>query len=146
VIRWFADHPTASNLLVLLLVALGLTALPKLQRETFPDFTPQEVQIQIPYPGASAEDVEEAICLPLEDVIDAINDVDEVRCEAREGLGSTVVKMREGGEFARFLDERKAVHLRHFHITQKNIGQGFVNFVFPKTSIRSSTAFRPFPP
>lgn len=106
-IRWFAHHPTAPNLLVLLLVVLGLGALPTLQRETFPDFTPQEVQIQVPYPGASAEDVEEAICLPLEDVIDGINEVEEVRCEAREGMGATVVKLREGGDFPRFLDDIK---------------------------------------
>ena len=93
VIRWFASHPTAPNLLVGLLVILGVSALPELKRETFPDFTPQEVQVQIPYPGASAEDVEEAICLALEDVIDGINDVEEVRCEAREGVGSMVVQM-----------------------------------------------------
>ena len=106
-IAWFARHPTAANLLVVVLVFMGITSLPKLQRETFPDFTPLEVEVRVPYPGASAEDVEEGICLPLEDAIDGINDVEEVRCDAREGLGAVVVKMHEGADFARFLDDVK---------------------------------------
>ena len=105
-IRFFALHPTAANLLMVLLVALGVAALPSLQRETFPDFAPQEIEVRVVYPGAAAEDVEEAICLRLEDVIDTVNEVEEVRCEAREGVGMTVVRLREGGNFYRFLRTR----------------------------------------
>jgi multidrug efflux pump subunit AcrB len=61
-IRFFAGHPTAANLLMLLLIAAGLFALPMLRRETFPDCTVDVVQVQIVYPGAAAEQVEEAIC------------------------------------------------------------------------------------
>ena len=107
-IRFFATHPTAGNLLMILLLALGLVALPTLQRETFPDFTPEEIQAQVIYPGASAEDVEEAVCQRMEDAVDAVNDVDEVRCEAREGLATLVAKMRSGGDISRFLDDVKS--------------------------------------
>ncbi len=44
-IRFFASHPTASNLLMIFLFVLGLAALPTLERETFPEFAPREVQI-----------------------------------------------------------------------------------------------------
>ncbi len=107
-IAFFARHPTAANLMLLFLVALGLGALPGLQRETFPDFAPSEVQITIAYPGASAEDVEEAVCQRLEDAIDGINDVEEMRCEAREGISISVVEMTEGGDIERFLDDVKS--------------------------------------
>ena len=106
-IRYFAAHPTAANLLMLFLIVIGVVSLPTLKRETFPDFTAQEVEVRVPYPGASAADVEEAICQRLEDAIDGINDVDEIRCEAREGLGVTVAKMREGGNITQFLDDVK---------------------------------------
>jgi len=79
VIRYFAAHPTAANLLMLLFIVLGLVALPTLQRETFPNFTPQEVEVRVPYPGASAQDVEEAICQRVEDAVDGIDGVDETR-------------------------------------------------------------------
>ena len=106
-IRFFAIHPTAANLLMLLFLALGLMALPTLQRETFPDFESREVEIKVPYPGASASDVEEAICLRVEDAVDGVDGVVETRCEAREGMGVVVTKMREDGDFARFLDDIK---------------------------------------
>ena len=94
-IRYFAAHPTAANLLLLFLVVLGLAALPTLKRETFPDFTPKEIEVRVPYPGASAEDVEEAVCRRLEDAIDTVNDVSEVRCQAMESIAVAVAKMSE---------------------------------------------------
>lgn len=39
-IRYFARHPTAANLLMLALILIGLTSLPKLKRETFPSLLP----------------------------------------------------------------------------------------------------------
>ncbi len=107
-IRYFAGHPTAANLLLLLLVVLGLSALPTLERETFPEFAPQEVQVSIPYPGATPEDVEQAICKRIEDAIDAVNEVDEIRCQALESSGNAVITMTEEGDFGQFMDDVKS--------------------------------------
>jgi multidrug efflux pump subunit AcrB len=106
-IRYFAAHPTAANLLLLFLTVLGLTALPTLKRETFPDFTPKEIEVRVPYPGASAEDVEEALCRRLEDAIDVVSDVMEVRCQAMESVAIAVARMTDTANFARFLDDIK---------------------------------------
>ena len=104
-IRYFAAHPTAANLLMVLFVVLGITALPDIRRETLPDFSIPEVEIRIIYPGAAARDVEEAICLPVEEAIDGVNDVEEVRCDAREGAATAVVRMTEGADIERFVAE-----------------------------------------
>jgi HAE1 family hydrophobic/amphiphilic exporter-1 len=106
-IRFFTLHPTAANLLMLMLIIVGLVAIPSLQRETFPDFTAQEVEISVIYPAASAEDVEEGICQRIEDAVDGINYVEEISCQAREGIGVAVVEMVEGGDMSRFLDDVK---------------------------------------
>ncbi|MDX1385779.1 MAG: efflux RND transporter permease subunit, partial [Thermoanaerobaculia bacterium] len=102
-IRFFAGHPTAANLLMLLLIAAGLLALPVLERETFPDFSVDIVEVRIVYPGAAAEQVEEAICQRIEDAIDDLTDVAETRCEAREGLAVAQIEMRPTGAIDRFL-------------------------------------------
>jgi HAE1 family hydrophobic/amphiphilic exporter-1 len=107
-IHYFAGHPTAANLLLLLLVVLGLSALPSLERETFPEFAPQEVQVSVPYPGATPEDVEQAICKRLEDAIDAVNEVDEIRCQALENSANAVITMTEQGDFGLFMDDVKS--------------------------------------
>ena len=106
-IKYFASHPTAANLLMLVLIVVGLLALPSLKRETFPDFTAQEVEVRIVYPAASAEDVEESICQRIEDAVDSITNVDEISCESREGVGVAVIKMIEGADMSRFLDDVK---------------------------------------
>jgi hydrophobic/amphiphilic exporter-1 (mainly G- bacteria), HAE1 family len=107
-IRYFAAHPTGANLLLLFLTVLGLSALPSLKRETFPDFTPKEIEVRVPYPGASAEDVEEALCRRLEDAIDVVSDVAEVRCQALESVAIAVAKMTHAADFSRFLDDIKS--------------------------------------
>lgn len=106
-IRFFAAHPTAANLLMILLIVIGLSALPGMKRETFPDFTPQEIEIRVPYPGASSEDVESAICRRIEDATDSIADLAELRCQALESTAIVVAKMSEGADFSAFLDDVK---------------------------------------
>jgi multidrug efflux pump subunit AcrB len=101
-IRFFVNHPTAANLVMIGFIAAGLFAAPVLQRETFPRVEPNRVEVRVLNPGARAEDVEEAICQRIEDAIDAIDNVAEVTCDAREGVARAVVEMSEGTDFDRF--------------------------------------------
>lgn len=107
-IAYFARHPTAANLLMAAFLAVGLLRLPQLRRETFPDITPGEVQVQIAYPGATAKEVEEAVCQRVEDAVDGVKFVKEVRSDARENVASVVVEMQEGGDFQTFLVDVQA--------------------------------------
>ncbi|MEN8175483.1 MAG: efflux RND transporter permease subunit [Pseudomonadota bacterium] len=107
-IAWFTGHPTAANLLMAALIGLGLVALPSLQRETFPELQNDEVQISVLYRGATPDEVEDAVCRRLEDALEGITDLDETRCESREGLGTATAVMREGSDMMRFLDDVNA--------------------------------------
>lgn len=107
-IRFFVGHPTAANILMFGIMALGLSALPALERETFPDVPLSKVQIRVIYPGASAEDVEDAVCRRIEDALDGINDITEMRCEAREGIATADVEMDLDGSIDRFLEDVKS--------------------------------------
>ncbi|MDT8389949.1 MAG: efflux RND transporter permease subunit [Lentisphaeria bacterium] len=104
-IRFFAGHPTAANLLMALFMIVGLLSLPNILRETMPDFAPSEVEIRIPYPGATAEEVEETVARRVEDAIDDVNYVREIRSDSREGLSITVVEMDEDGDFQSFFND-----------------------------------------
>lgn len=101
-IRYFASHPTAANLLMALFILVGVVSAPSLLRETFPRIAPRDVQITIAYPGASPEDVSRAICAPVEDALDAVEAVDEIRCEALENRAVIVAAMLQGRDFGRF--------------------------------------------
>jgi multidrug efflux pump subunit AcrB len=107
-INRFVRHPNAANLLMAVIILLGLTALPGLQRETLPEIENSEVEIRIVYKGATADDVEDSVCRRLEDALEGISDLDEMRCEASEGIAVATAEMNEGAEMARFLDDVKA--------------------------------------
>ncbi|MCA9442366.1 MAG: efflux RND transporter permease subunit, partial [Candidatus Omnitrophica bacterium] len=78
-IRYFAAHPTAANLLMIALLAMGALSIPNIRRETLPDFSPDEVQVSAIYPGATAQEVEEAICRRIEEECDDVENIQEVR-------------------------------------------------------------------
>ncbi|XZE56374.1 efflux RND transporter permease subunit [Planctomycetaceae bacterium SH139] len=90
-IVYFTRHPTAANLLMIALLFLGLTAIPKLKRETLPDITPNQLQVSAIYPGASAEEVEKSVVTKIEEAIDGIQFVKEIVSDCREGIGAVSV-------------------------------------------------------
>ena len=94
-IRYFASHPTAANILMLAIIAVGLAALPGLNKESFPIVDMYQVQVRVVYPGASATDVEDAICNRLEDATDGISFVKEQTCDASDNVGSLTMEMQE---------------------------------------------------
>ncbi|HSH57473.1 MAG TPA: efflux RND transporter permease subunit, partial [Halomonas sp.] len=104
-IRWFAAHPTAANLLLVLLLAAGLFAAPTLKRETFPDYRPVEVSVEVVYRGASAADVEDAVCRRLHEAVKGVEYLDEFVCVAQDNLASATATMQAGGDSLRFLSE-----------------------------------------
>ena len=104
-IRYFAAHPTAANILMFMIVLLGLAALPGLNKETFPEIELYEVQVTVNYPGASASEVEEGICNRLEDATDGISFLEERSCEARDNFGTMVLHMLEIGDMQQFIDD-----------------------------------------
>ena len=106
-IRYFIGHPTAANIFMFILLLMGIVALPQLNRETFPNVERFEVQVSIAYPGASASDVEEGICLPLEDGTDGISYLSEKRCDARNSIANMTLKMKESGDMSQFLQDIK---------------------------------------
>ena len=107
-IRWFANHPVAANLLMFAIMLLGIISLPDLQRETFPVLKNEKVQISIIYKGATTDEVEDAICRRIENAVESISDLDEIRCEARESLAKATAIMREEADMMRFLDDIKS--------------------------------------
>ncbi len=104
-IRFFLRHPTAANLLMALFLVMGLTALPGLKRQTFPDFLPEEVTVTVAYPGATARDIEEAVNGRIEEALNPVRHIREIRSEARDNVGTVTVEMVPGNNPSAFLDD-----------------------------------------
>lgn len=103
-IGYFSRHPTAANLLMVVFLFLGLTAIPKLKRETLPDITPSQIMVTVAYPGASAAEVEQSIVQRIEDAVEGIEFVKETVVECRESMGTVTLEMTPSGTLSEFRD------------------------------------------
>ncbi len=104
-IRFFSTHPTAANLLMLIIIVTGFIGLPALKRDTFPEFEANKVRVSVSYTGASAEEMEEAVGQPIEDALSSINYVQEIVAESKEGITNVTVEMKEEGDLAEFYND-----------------------------------------
>jgi multidrug efflux pump subunit AcrB len=107
VIAWFVRNPIAANLLMVLIIVGGLTGIPALEKQFFPDFEMNTVSVTMPYLGAGPKEVEEQICARIEEAVHDLNGVKEIRSTAREGGGSVLIEAEAGYDMQRLTAEVK---------------------------------------
>ncbi|MEH6397317.1 efflux RND transporter permease subunit [Pseudoalteromonas sp.] len=88
-----------------IVVAMSAVVIPKLNLDAFPDVTNVQVAINTEAPGLAAVEVEQLITYPIEAVMYALPDVDQVRSISKTGLSGVTVVFKEGVDiyFARQL-------------------------------------------
>ena len=103
------DLGVENRLLVVLallsIIVGGVMILPRLNLDAFPDVTNIQVQVNTEARGLAAEEVEQLITFPIEAVMYALPDVEEVRSISKTGLSVVTVVFTEGTDiyFARQL-------------------------------------------
>jgi len=97
-IAWMVHNRVAPNLLMLVLLIGGLFMASQIKKEVFPDFALDEVRVSVAYPGASPEEVEQGIVLAVEEAINGIEGVDEIRSTAGEGRALVIAELVEGAD------------------------------------------------
>lgn len=106
-VNLFATHRVAANLLMILMLAAGLLGINRLNIQFFPTFTLDIITISVPWSGASAEDVQTSIILPVEEEIRALDGVKRSFAIARDGMASFRLEMEEGVDINYALSEAK---------------------------------------
>ncbi len=91
-IAWMAGHSVAANLIMLFLLVGGFFWGTRIKQEVFPEFTLDTVIISVAYPGASPEEVEQGIVLPIEEAIQSVDGIDTITSVANEGVGRVTVE------------------------------------------------------
>ena len=85
-IGWWAHNPVASNLLMVGILLAGFLGFMSMEREAFPVFKPYQVQIQVPWPGAAPQEVEEQIIVRIEQALTSLDNIWHVYSTAEEGF------------------------------------------------------------
>lgn len=68
-LAWFAANPVAANLLMLLILIGGMTGYRVMDKEVFPRFNPQKIKVTARYRGAGPLEIEESVCVRIEEAI-----------------------------------------------------------------------------
>ena len=92
-IAFFAHSPVAANMMMLLFLGAGTVAALLLPVQSTPDFDPRVVQVTVPYPGATAEEVEEGVTRRVEGRVRGVIGVRRVRSVAEQGIGTVMADL-----------------------------------------------------
>lgn len=95
-IAWMARHSIAPNLLMIVLLAGGIWTAFNMQKEVFPQFELDIVNVSVAYPGAAPEEVEQGVLRPVEDAVRSVQGIKEMTSSAREGRASISIELVPG--------------------------------------------------
>jgi len=105
IIDWSVKNRLLVVLALIGMLAFAASYIPRLNLDAFPDVTNIQVSINTEAPGLASEEVEQLITFPIEAVMYALPDVEEVRSISKTGLSGITVVFKEGTDiyFARQL-------------------------------------------
>ncbi|PWE32308.1 acriflavine resistance protein B [Maritimibacter sp. 55A14] len=107
-LSYFARHRTAANLLLVLLIALGVAAAPRMRAQFFPDVVLESIIVSVVWEGAGAEDVDAGIVALIEPVLLGVEGVIDTDSTSREGRANLDMEFEPGWDMSRALDEVQA--------------------------------------
>lgn len=97
-ISYMARNSIAANLLMMILIGGGIYTMIYIQKEVFPQFQLDIVEVSVVYPGAAPSEVEMGILMPVEEAIRGVDGIEEITSTAREGSGTVVIELVTGTE------------------------------------------------
>ena len=108
VIAWFTDNPVAANLVMLIFIAGGLISLSTMHKEEFPTIDPGIIRVQVPYLGAAPEEVEQGVCIRIEEAIEGVDGMDRFFSISNEGMCTVMIEILQNVDVTRVLNDVKA--------------------------------------
>lgn len=96
IIAWFAENKVAANLLMVFVILAGIFSLQQTRKEIIPGVSLDIINISIPYPGASPEDVEKSVVSRVESAVYDVDGVRSLESIANEHLGIVNVEVDYG--------------------------------------------------
>ncbi len=107
-ISWFTRNPVAANLLMYVMIVAGILALLTVHQEEFPSVDVRVVNVTVPYLGAAPEEVEEGVCIRIEEALEGTEGIEKILTSASEGTCSVQAMLYEDANQNEVLNEIKS--------------------------------------
>jgi HAE1 family hydrophobic/amphiphilic exporter-1 len=99
------NNPVFATMVMVAIVVLGLFAYSNLGVEQLPEVEPPIVFIEVPYPGASPEAVENDLTKPIEDTVNTISGVRMIRSNSMESRSQTIIEFELSANMSRAVQD-----------------------------------------
>lgn len=93
IVEWAMHYRQIVILITAILVAFGIFALDKMNKNEFPDFTVRQGVVVAVYPGASINDMEQQVTKPLENYIFTYKEVKKTKTKSFTRNGLTIIQV-----------------------------------------------------
>ena len=107
-IELFSRHRNAANLLFISMILFGIYGLSNLNTQFFPTTEIKEVNINVSWQGATAEDIDKNIVAAIEPEVRFIDGVKEFYAKSRQGFTSIRLEFRPDADMQRAVGEVEA--------------------------------------
>ena len=106
-IEYFVKFPVLANVLIAITLLGGVVAMVSTKKSFFPIQKDRFINIQVVYPGASPEEMEEGVTLKIEEAITSISGIDEFTSTSSENSTTISVETIEGFDIDELYTELK---------------------------------------
>lgn len=89
-------RPIMTTLCFVAVAILGLFSLSKLPIDLYPDVETNTIMVMTTYQGASAQDIEQNVTRPLENALNAVNDLKHITSKSRENISVITLEFEYG--------------------------------------------------
>ena len=95
-IRFAINNPLVTNLMLGIVVILGVLSWQAMPQEMFPTIELDAVSIKVEFEGASPEEVERQVTVPIEEEFEGMAEIDVMSSISNEGLASITIELKSG--------------------------------------------------
>ena len=107
IIKWFVHNSVAANMFMFFILIAGILTIPRIKMEVFPDISIDVISVSVVYPGASPKDVEDGICVRIEEKVQGLRGIKKISSTAIENYGVTSIEIIPGENIDEILDQIK---------------------------------------
>ncbi|ARN74768.1 efflux RND transporter permease subunit [Oceanicoccus sagamiensis] len=106
-IRWFIDNPVAANLLMWIFIIGGLLSFPSIYQEEYPIIDTDTISVNVAYLGATPLEMEESVCIRIEEAIEGVVGINKLRTRAQENNCRVDAELVASTDKARLMSDIK---------------------------------------
>lgn len=106
-ITWFASNPVVANILMISILGAGIFTALTVRKEGFPAFAAETVTITVPIRGGTPENVERGVAIKIEESLESISGIEEIRSESTDSQATVTVEAIEGYPITKLLNDVK---------------------------------------